>query len=368
MSELLNTPLRECHLEMDAKMAPFSGWNLPINYPGGILSEHKHTRERASVFDICHMGEIRVAGEGAAHELDRVLARRVGDLPVGACRYNFMLNAQGGVMDDLVVYRMADDDFMLVVNAGPAAGDFAHLKAELSDSTTVENLSDALAKIDLQGPASADVLEAAGIPKTELPGYYHWIKRTLGEDHDIPCIVSRTGYTGELGFELYCREELAIELWGLLLDIPPVEAAGLGARDTLRLEAGLPLYGHEMSETVTPLEAGFGAMLRLDDSRDFIGKSALLASAPQRELIGIRLSGRRAARSGCPVAVGEREIGTVTSGGFGPTVGAAVALALVARGAVKPGDAVLCRAGGANLDGAVVALPFHTGTAKIKLG
>ncbi len=359
MGALRETPIRECHLEMAAKMGPFAGWQLPINYPGGILSEHRHTREAASIFDICHMGELRIAGPGAVPALDRLLARRIDDLAPGACRYNFLLNERGGVLDDLLVYRMAEEDCLLVVNADTTASDRAWLRAGLPPEIAIEDLSPALAKIDLQGPASAEVLAALGIPLTEQPKYFHWGKWTLGED--LPCIISRTGYTGELGFELYCRNELAIELWGLLLETPPVAPAGLGARDTLRLEAGLPLYGHELSPEITPLEAGFGRLLRLDDDREFVGKAALL-TPPTRELLGIRLSGRRAARSGTPVRdEAGRELGVVTSGAFGPTLGVALAMALVQAGTLRPGSPVRL---GEELTGTVCSLPFYYGSAR----
>ncbi len=365
MADIRQTPIRDCHQELDAKMAPFAGWQLPINYPGGILAEHRNTREGASIFDICHMGEIRIAGPGVAAALDRVLARAVGTQAVGSCRYNFLLNAEGGILDDLVSYRMAEEDYLLVVNAGTTAGDFAHLRAEIPAGVQVENLSDDMAKIDLQGPESARVLEALGIPAAELPKYFHWIQRTLGDD--IPCIISRTGYTGELGYELYCRSELAIELWGLLLENENVEPAGLGARDTLRLEAGLPLYGHELSTDVTPLEAGFGAIVKLDDGRDFIGRDALLKKTPARRLIGIKLEGRRASRAGDAVLneAGET-IGTVTSGAFGPTLGYAVALALVQANTAEVGAHLLL--GASRLAGEVVALPFYRGSVRAETG
>lgn len=366
-SGIKQTPLFECHIGRGAKMAPFAGWNMPINYREGILAEHKHTREQASIFDICHMGEMRVAGKGAAAALDARLARPVLGQKLGVCRYNFLLNEQGGVIDDLIVYAMAEEDFFIVVNAANIDADASALQAALPAGVTFENLSDRIAKIDLQGPKSAQVLEKLGVPVAEMPAYYHCKTQRVA---DTPCILSRTGYTGELGFELYFDADRASDMWQTLLATDPVLPAGLGARDTLRLEVGYPLYGHELNASTSVLNAGFGAMLKLAEmpERKFFGREALEAMKPDKKLVGIQLESRRAGRAGCEVSAAGKVVGTVSSGAFGPSVGTAVAMAWLDAAAAAPGTAVEIAAGSAVLPGKVCELPFYTaGTARIKL-
>ncbi|MFA6929533.1 MAG: glycine cleavage system aminomethyltransferase GcvT, partial [Lentisphaeria bacterium] len=258
MSEaLLATPLLARHLGLGARMVPFGGWNMPVQYSEGILAEHKHCREHVALFDICHMGEFRIRGNKAAADLDRILGRSVLNQAIGSCRYNFLLNEAGGVLDDLIVYRLGENEFYLVVNAGPRAGDAVWLQKYLSSDTSFCDESDATGKLDLQGPEAADVLLRLGVAKESLPAYYHWQYLHV---QGVPVLLSRTGYTGELGYELYFPAEKAEFLWDCLLQDASVKPAGLGARDTLRLEMGYPLYGHEMDAATSPLEAGFGVL------------------------------------------------------------------------------------------------------------
>lgn len=357
MSALKNTPLRDFHLELGAKMVPFSGWNMPVQYPGGILAEHRHTRTACSVFDICHMGEFRISGPGCATALDLALARPVSDLAVGSCRYNLLLEATGGVLDDLIVYRMEPEDFFIVVNAGNIDSDAAVFRERLPEQVDFSDLSERLAKLDLQGPRSAEVLGRLGLEAAGLPRYYHW---NFQELDGIRCIVSRTGYTGELGFELYFDAEYADELWTLLLETDPVRPAGLGARDTLRLEMGYALYGHELRREWTPLDCSLQGLIRLEGDRDFIGRSALIAQKSPRRAVAVRLDGRRAARAGAAVfdAAG-REIGVVTSGAFGPSLGAACALCNLESGPeLAPGTLLELAAGSDRLPARVTPLPL----------
>ncbi len=356
-----NTPLFAEHIAIGAKMAPFANWNMPINYVDGIIAEHNHTRSAASIFDICHMGELRVYGPGAAAALDKILARPVLGQPLGVCRYNFLLNDRGGVTDDLIVYAMAPDDFFIVVNAANIREDEAAFAALLPQGVLLENLSGAIAKIDLQGPASAKVLNQLGVPNEELPGYFHCKTQLVS---GIPCILSRTGYTGELGFELYFDEERAVELWDILLVTEPVRPAGLGARDTLRLEVGYPLHGHELSPETSLIEAGFGPLLKLKENpdRDFHGRAALLAKPVTKKLVGIKLAGRRASRAESAIYnEKEEQVGVVTSGAFGPSVGTAVAMGYVDIAYGEEGTKLLLDAGSAKLPGEVVKLPFYAG-------
>lgn len=367
-STLRETPLKSVHISLGAKMVPFAGWEMPVQYGDGIIAEHRRTREAASLFDICHMGEFEVDGPGAAEELDRLLARPVADQKIGSCRYNFLLNDQGGVMDDLIVYRIDQECFFLVVNAATIASDAEQISKNLSGDVEFDDLSDNTGKLDLQGPDSARILEKLGIDASMLPAYYHW---TEVEIAGIPCLMSRTGYTGELGFEFYVDAEQVELLWNALLENGACPA-GLGARDTLRLEMGYPLYGHEMDAATTPVEAGFGKMLKLEElpERDFIGSAALRAGTSSKTLVGIKLDGRRAAREHTEVYSDSGElIGQVSSGAFSPSLECAIALAYINNGAISaPGTKVLLNVGKNMLEGSIVPLPFYPGgTARIKL-
>lgn len=368
-TELLNTALLQEHLALGARMVPFAGWNMPVQYPEGILAEHQHARTKAALFDICHMGEFLIRGPNARPALDYIFARPVRDQKPGTCRYNFLLNEQGGTIDDVILYCLSDQDFFLVVNASRIEHDLAQLQKNLPAGVHLENISAQSAKIDLQGPQSAAVLlSLPGWENVVLPKYFHWsLEQLCGRE----IIYSRTGYTGELGFEIYCSPDTAAEVWQLLLAHPDVRPAGLGARDTLRLEMGMTLYGHELDEQTTPMEVGMGAMLKIQEfpERDFLGKKALLDSRPKKFLKGISLPGRRAARNGNAVlSANGTPLGTVTSGGFAPSLGQAIALAFLQQN-LPPGTPVLLDAGGkVPLEGVLCSLPFYQhGTARQKL-
>jgi len=366
-TQLRNTPLYDFHVAAGAKMAPFAGWNMPIQYAGGILSEHHCTRTAVSLFDICHMGEFEVDGPNSPELLDRLLARPVTDQKPGTCRYNFLLNEQGGVLDDLIVYRLDDEGFFIVVNAATKDADAAEFRRGLPFEIEFNDVSAATGKLDLQGPGAGAIMQQLGFNLEELPGYYHFIQT---EVNDFPCLLSRTGYTGELGFEFYVDWNLTADLWKLLTKLG-AQPAGLGARDTIRLEMGYPLYGHELNPQTTPVEAGFGALLKLDElpNRRFVGSVALRQQPPQKHLVGIRLDGRRAARAEAEVFdLKHQSIGQVTSGAFGPSLNVAVAMAYVrADAASAPGTRVLVNAGKVDLEGEIVALPFYAeGTARMK--
>ncbi|MFA4943315.1 MAG: glycine cleavage system aminomethyltransferase GcvT [Lentisphaeria bacterium] len=351
------TPLHDHHRQLGAKLAEFAGWLMPIQYPAGILAEHRHCRELAALFDICHMGEFQVRGPGAAAALDALLPRRASTQKPGACRYNFLLDSRGGTLDDLVVYRLAAEEFMLVVNAGTADADAAFLRERLPAGVEFRDLRNELGKLDLQGPESFRVLAACGVPETAIPPYFHW---TLLPLFGMEVLLSRTGYTGERGVELYLPRQRVAECWERLLAQPQVKPVGLGARDTLRLEMGYPLYGHELDPETTPVEAGFATLLEP-------ARAATLRT-PQKRLAGFRLEGRRAARAGAPVRnpqTGE-PCGIVTSGAFSPSLGRAVALGYVHGGeAPAPGSIFLLGEGAAPLPATVVELPFwRQGTAR----
>ena len=357
---LKNTPLSEEHIALNARMTPFAGWNMPVNYPSGIIAEHLHTRREAAIFDICHMGELRVSGPDTAKALDNIFPRRPSKQKIGSCKYNFLLTDSGTVVDDLIIYRIDENEFLIVVNAGTKDADIARLRELLPDRVKLVDESDETAKIDLQGPSSAQVLEKLGVAKSSLPGYYKWTRANVA---GFETLLSRTGYTGELGFELYVGVDNAAALWKALLAIDNVEPAGLGARDTLRLEMGYPLYGHELDTDTTPVEAGFGAMLELDDEHRFPGSEVLRTRLPRKQLTGILLEGRRAARAGSAIYADGKKIGVITSGAYSPSLGRAVAMAyLDEERQPKIGTPLEIDAGRATIPGVITATPFLENT------
>jgi len=359
MSEL-RTPLIGRHIALGAKMAPFAGWLMPIQYEGIVL-EHEHTRKHAGLFDTCHMGEFRIEGPGADAALARALSHNLATLKADRCRYGFLLNARGRVLDDCIVYRFGPDNFMLVVNAACAAGDFAALRERLPQFVSLTDISEDTAKIDLQGPESHAALEQT-LEKnfSDLP-YFSFRQSSF---NDAPLLVSRTGYTGELGYEFYLPPDKAECLWSALLAADSVKPAGLGARDTLRLEAGLPLYGHELDENHTPAEAGLAGLLTSEV--DHVGRTGV--TKVRERLVGLRLSNRRAARNGDAVALPDgTPAGHVTSGSFAPSLGYAVALAYVDAAHANKKNFVIKTARN-ELAAVRTNLPFYTqGTARVKL-
>lgn len=360
LSDLLLTPLNAWHRAQGAKMAPFAGWDMPIQYEG-ILAEHQHTRTHAALFDICHMGEFALRGPGAKQALARAVTHNLETLKPGRCRYGFLLNEAGCVLDDLIVYCLAEDDYMLVVNGACIASDFAALRERLPASLHFEDISAATAKLDLQGPKSIDALEGLlGRSFREL-GYFAFTHTTFDGAN---LIVSRTGYTGELGYELYLPWDKAETLWTRLLENADVKPAGLGARDTLRLEVGLPLYGQDLDTTHTPAEAGYEGMLT--NTVDYVGKGR---DREVREmLVPLAIPGRRAARHGDAVALPDGTVvGVVTSGSFAPSVGHAVALAYVKKPHAEE-DSFIIKAARVELEAKRAPLPFYAGgTARMKL-
>ena len=359
-SNLKNTPLLKEHLTSKARMVPFAGWNMPVQYEKGIIAEHNHTRTKASIFDICHMGELRIKGGRAPEALDAIFPRNPSSRKIGSCGYNFLLTDRGTVIDDLIIYRIDDDEFLAVVNAASKDADIARLRELLPDSVELEDESDATAKIDIQGPESAAVLEKLGVPPNSLPAYYKW---TTAEIAGTDAMISRTGYTGELGFEIYAPADEAPEIWRALLSVDAVKPAGLGARDTLRLEMGYPLYGHELDLETTPVEAGFGKMLELDDERSFPGAEILRSATPEKTLVGVTMDGRRAAREGSEIFMDGEKAGVVTSGAFSPSLGKAIALAYLNLPEAPPiGTRVELTAGRATIEGETAAIPFVENT------
>ena len=312
---LKRTPLYEEHLALKAKMVPFGGWEMPVQYEG-ILAEYEHTRKAVTLFDTCHMGEFLIHGDCRKTGLDALVTVSIADMQVRSCRYGMILNDQGGVIDDLVVFREEKEKWFIVVNGATTAKDAGHFRARLKQPQAFKDISSGIGKIDVQGPLSREILKPL-VPGIEKLAYYTFDSfNLLGE----AVRVSRTGYTGELGYEIYSSSATVTAIWRKLLENPKVKPAGLGARDILRLEVGYSLYGHELSETITPLEAGLARFV--DFTKEFIGKDALLKQqkeGPRRKITGFISETRRAPRQDNKIytAAGEA-IGIVTSGSFSP--------------------------------------------------
>jgi aminomethyltransferase len=368
MSETVaRTPLYDWHVAQGARMVDFAGWSMPVQYTS-IVEEHHAVRRAAGVFDVSHMGRLRFDGPDAGRFLDRVLTRRVADLAPGKIRYSLVTNEQGGVLDDILVSQLETPSerryYLLVVNASnrekivawfrslltPADGD-----VEMTDRTT------ATAMIALQGPQSLPILSRLVKIDLERMGYYTGV---VTEYFDRPCTITRTGYTGEDGYELIVRAEDAVELCTNLFRAGReigLKAAGLGARDTLRLEAGMPLYGHELSETINPYQAGLGFAVNLQ-GRSFVGADALrrLKDDPnQLKRIGLELAGRRVPRENFPVAAGGQPVGMVSSGTFSPTLDKPIAMAYVRPEAASGGVELAVDVRGRLEPARVVQLPFY---------
>lgn len=367
---LRRTPLNGVHRSLGARLVPFAGWEMPVEY-SGILEEHRAVRARAGLFDVSHMGQILVEGPGALPLLQRALTNDLAGAAPGRAVYSPMCRADGGVIDDLIALRLGPERFLLVVNAANRKKDFLWLSglAREVPGAALNDLSDDRALLALQGPAAEAVLAAvAGGP--EAGAALAALRPFRCLEHfraaGVPCLVSRTGYTGEDGFEISCRAEDAERLWNALMNAGAPRGlvpAGLGARDTLRLEAALPLYGHELSEDTNPLEARLDRFVRLDKPGGFVGSDALArvaAAGPQRLLAGLEARERGGIpRSGYPVRQGGRAVGEVTSGSFAPTLGRAVALALVEAPLAAPGTALAVEIRGRELPAEVVPIPFY---------
>jgi len=355
------TPLHAEHVTLGARMAEFGGWDMPIQYEG-ILAEHQHTRTKAGLFDICHMGEFELTGPAAAADLEKLLTMKISTLRIGQCRYGFMLNEQGGVIDDLTCYRLGEERYMLVVNAATLESDAEWIQAHLSANTGFIDRSNEFGKIDLQGPVSRAAFEAViGKPLPDL-GYFRCEPFSC---LDTEILLSRTGYTGEWGYELYFPASEAVRLWRALLANENIKPVGLGARDTLRLEMGYSLYGHELSLDRTPVPVSRGMFLKKEI--DFIGRDAVLRDLeqPREFLVALEFDSKRAARAGANVFFQTLEAGAVTSGSVSPSLGKAVALAMVKTDVSEVGTILDVEIRGKRFPSKVVELPFYkNGTAR----
>jgi aminomethyltransferase len=358
---LKRTPLHEAHLAIGARMVDFCGWDMPVQYSGHV-TEHMAVRQAAGLFDVSHMGEIEVRGPDALQLVQLVTTNDVSKLQDNQVQYSTMINETGGVIDDLLVYRLNQNLFLLVVNAGGIELDFDWIKSHAGSlNVEVHNLSPAFALLALQGPRAEQILQGLSDHMLDRVPYY-WSQRVLVDR--IDCRVSRTGYTGEDGFEIMCASTDALHLWNRLLITGNADGlipCGLAARNTLRLEAAFRLYGHDMDQTTTPLEAGLGWVVKLGKG-DFLGRGALVKqkeAALSRKLVGLEMLDRAPARDGYPVAIGETQIGAVTSGSPAPYLKKNIALAYLPPDHAAVGTEVSVVIRGRNVPARVVETPFY---------
>lgn len=347
------TPLHPQHLALQAKMAEFAGYDMPIQYPLGVLGEHNWTREKCGVFDVSHMGQIWLSGSGAAALWDRLTPSAISALKPNMAKYSVMTNEEGGIVDDLIITRLADDRFFAVINAGCKDKDITWIESHLPDGVTLTHHTDR-ALIAVQGPLSERVVrEALEIDCSNL-GYMRYME--FGA-----CWISRLGYTGEDGFEISMPNDHVAEGWQRLLQHPDVKPVGLAARDSLRLEMGYPLYGHDITAATSPVEAGLTWIFGKGE-HDYIGRSIVQKHAQhgaQKTRVGVKLTDKGIAREGAEIfsTTGEK-LGDLTSGGFSPALNAAIGQGYILRDKAKQGDEVLVRVRGRDIRGVLCPMPF----------
>lgn len=370
---MLKTPLHKIHTEHGGKMVEYAGWEMPIAY-GSIQDEHTQVRTSGGMFDVSHMGRLKVTGRHARRLLGRVCSRRIGDMQQGQCRYGLILNEQGGVKDDVLVYRMDDTDFLVVVNAANREKIVEHLEKVIAHEDLVVKLDDQTTKtamVAIQGPNVMDLVSRVSSEVPTLKRYRFTVKNLL----IAKLIVSRTGYTGEDGVEVILPASIVDMALKLLLKDVDLDAEqsdmkliGLGARDTLRLEAGMPLYGHELGEDINALSCGVDFAIAMDkDQGDmpepFIGQEALKKTqaegGPARTLAAFVVEGKRTPRQGMPIKAGGKEIGVVTSGCMSPTLGVPIAMGIIDKDANVPGSRVTIDTGKVELEAEVRANPLY---------
>jgi aminomethyltransferase len=359
---LKKTPLYEKHIAQKAKIIDFGGWAMPVQYTN-VIDEHKATRGAAGLFDICHMGEIEVEGPQALDLLQLVLTRNLADQTIGQVKLSALLNEEGGIIDDLTVYKLDENSYMLVTNATPKDRDWQWINLiwrSKGFDCSLKDISDTMGKLDLQGPRSEEILQRLTEANLKTLRFYHFCEsQVVG----FPAIISRSGYTGEDGFEIYAAANIIGNIWDKLMIAGAqsgLKPAGLGARDTLRLEAGMMLNGQDMTESVSPLEVPYSWIV--DANKEFVGKTALMArknSGIGNKLVGIEMTGRGIARHGYKVFHHLREIGIVTSGTFSPTLNKAIGLAFVNMAYSAPDTEITVAIRNTMTEAKIVKLPFY---------
>ena len=354
------TPLYGCHVELKGKMVSFAGYLLPVQYEQGLVKEHLAVRTEVGIFDVSHMGEILVEGEDSLSYIQKLVTNDCSKMYDGHVKYSPICNEEGGVIDDLLIYKYNNNKYILVVNAANRQKDFKWMKANEFGNITISDISDDIALIAVQGPKSKQVLLKL-MDEELLPKKYY----SFTDKADIAgceAMVSKTGYTGELGYEVYCKSSDATTIWNELLEKGKDEGivpCGLGCRDTLRLEAGMPLYGNELNDSITPLEAGLAFTVKMDKD-NFIGKEAILNKGESNKVrVGIKITGRGIAREDCKVFYNDKEIGQTTSGTHLPYVDYAGAMAYVDRAYSSLGNKVLIQVRKRYVEGEIVDLPFY---------
>jgi len=363
--ELKRTPLNSAHRRLGGRMVEFGGWDMPVQYPAGTMTEHLRTRTHAGLFDVSHMGEIDVRGRDAIPFVNRITSNDVTKLIDGQAQYSALTTPEGTVIDDLLVYRFAEDHLLLVVNAGTTDKDWDWIKSHHGDeNVALQNVSADYCQIAIQGPDALSILQTlTAVPLNEIK-YYHFRK---GEVDGVAAIVSRTGYTGEDGFEVYAAPDKAEQIWNQILeagnfgDDNGVLPCGLAARNTLRLEAGMCLYGHEIDETTTLLEANLGWICKLNKG-EFIGRDRLARQKEEgikRRLVGFEVTDRGIARDGQDVLIGGQRVGQVTSGSPAPFLKKNIGMAYVPVESAQEGGAIEIDVRGRLVGAQIVALPFY---------
>jgi len=362
MNETLSrTPLYKTHLALGARMVPFAGFEMPVQYQG-VIEETKGCRKAGGLFDVSHMGQFSLRGKNALSHLQKLVTNQLSKVALGQAQYNFLCNEKGGVIDDIIVYHRAQDELFLCVNASNRKADWEWLSSHLGNDVELRDLSEQTALLALQGPESQTVLMKIAPRGGWDQLNYYWAKET--SLCDVPLFASRTGYTGEDGFELYVPAEKAVKLWDVLLEegnSKGIQPCGLGARDSLRLEMGYPLHGHELSSDITPLQAGLTWAVKLDSVPAFIGRDALIkerSEGPRMQLKALIIQDKRIARQGYEIANGDKKIvGVITSGTFSPHCGSPIALGFVQKEAVHDTQ-YLIKVRNDWITAKVTALPF----------
>ena len=362
METLKKTPLNEVHRSLGGKMVDFGGWDMPVQYPAGVIAEHLATRERAGLFDVSHMGEIHVDGAEAIPFVNSITTNDVAKLVDGQAHYSALTNERGGVIDDLLVYRFAEDRLLLVVNAGTQDNDWDWISSNRGDyDVDLRHASVDYCQIAIQGPKATGILQK--LTETDLSAvkYYHF---TTGEVDGVSSIISRTGYTGEDGFEVYADASAAEQLWNKMMEAGQEEGilpCGLAARNTLRLESAMSLYGHELGEDISPLEANLGWICKLGKG-EFVGREALLKqkeSGLDRKLVGFEMVDKGIARDGFPVFIEDEKLGFVTSGSPAPYLKKNIGLAFVPADFANEGQEIKIDVRGKLLSAKIVPTPFY---------
>lgn len=357
------TALYDKHLSLNAKMVPFAGYDMPVSY-SGIIEEHQTVREQVGMFDVSHMGEFILKGEGALDLIQRVTSNDASKLEKGDAQYSCLPNGKGGIVDDLLVYKLGEEEYMLVVNASNMEKDWNWISSHNTAKVEMKDISEGTALMAVQGPKAVKALQA--LTEVDLEGmkYYTFDRGVFAGVENV--IISATGYTGSGGFEIYVANENAAQIWDAIMNAGAeygIKPIGLGARDTLRLEMGYCLYGNDINDTTSSLEAGLGWITKLKKESDFVDKQFLIdqkAAGISRKLVGFEVSGKRPPRNGYLIVDADgNEIGAVTSGTKGPSVNISIGMGYVTKAHSKKGTPIFIDVRGKKIEATVVGLPFY---------